>query len=449
MVIEAGSLDITKFIKTLPTDKSKITSIYISKGVQAGTSISGLFAGFSSITGIEHLENLDTSDTTDMSSLFKDDHQLNNIDQYITKLNTTNVQNTNEMFAGSGINKFDLTKLTTKNIKSSSNMFANTSIQTITIPANTAINVGLPEGKYWKSNASSKIYTTDQLEANSFPQIMTFNVTDDPQTFDFAEMKKPDFVVTLNGDSSQIKPNVDLVDEHGNKLPDTKAKALTAMQDVYIKLSIPNDGKHKLDSPTTALKAHVSEDGKSIVLYPDVDKSVKIVDQTPSQSSTSETPSLTTSDSSTLNPTPQPNLSKPTKPTHKKSIKSAIRKVSALFKSKFVKLYTVDLKVENREVKAGSDWYSDEQMVVDSVTYYRISTDEWIAADDVYAYDSDPQVVTTKNGKNAELLSALGKISNRSLAPDTKWKSDRVININGKKYFRVSTNEFVSADDVQ
>ncbi|MCH4009223.1 BspA family leucine-rich repeat surface protein [Companilactobacillus sp.] len=242
-----------------------------------------------------------------------------------------------------------------------------------------------------------------------------------------------------------------------------------AKQNLNAKSSVDNDPKFKVHSVDLTGKTLDTNNNISVDLPPVTGYSTKTKTVTfhvdPETGDVSQlgdpvvfTPMVisdNSSDSSNFYPTDtststlQPIVPKPTTPTHKKSIKSAIRKVSALFKSKFVKLYTGDLKVENREVKAGSDWYSDEQMVVDGVTYYRISTDEWIAADDVYAYDSDPQVVTTKNGKNAELLSALGKISNRSLAPDTKWKSDRVININGKKYFRVSTNEFVSADDVQ
>lgn len=102
------------------------------------------------------------------------------------------------------------------------------------------------------------------------------------------------------------------------------------------------------------------------------------------------------------------------------------------------------------DVKLGSNsaWFSDEKKTVDGVTYYRVATDKWAKASDVYVYVAENSIVTTNNNlKYIPLVNAHGdKITNRALAPNTSWKTDRTTVINGKTYYRVATNEFVAQD---
>ena len=39
-------------------------------------------------------------------------------------------------------------------------------------------------------------------------------------------------------------------------------------------------------------------------------------------------------------------------------------------------------------------------------------------------------------------------INNRGLAANSNWFTDRVIELNGTRYYRVATDEFVNANDV-
>lgn len=104
--------------------------------------------------------------------------------------------------------------------------------------------------------------------------------------------------------------------------------------------------------------------------------------------------------------------------------------------------------IENVKLSHNSDWFSDEEKTIDGTTYYRVATDEWVKNSDIYVYVAKNQIVRTNNKmKYISLVNAHGnKITNRALAPNTNWKTDRTTNINGKIYYRVATNEFVAQD---
>lgn len=135
----------------------------------------------------------------------------------------------------------------------------------------------------------------------------------------------------------------------------------------------------------------------------------------------------------------------------KNTVRNIIHRVTTLFHrhGHGIKLYNANFQVEGtRSLSAGSDWYSDQEVVHDGKTYYRVSKNEYVAAEDIYAYENKNVTVTIKADSNKSLVNSQGKISNRMLAKNTAWHSDRTIQINGKTYYRVSTDEFVSADDV-
>jgi len=102
---------------------------------------------------------------------------------------------------------------------------------------------------------------------------------------------------------------------------------------------------------------------------------------------------------------------------------------------------------KTRSLSKGSDWRSDQRITVNGQTYFRVATNEWVKANSVYPYIQNSQVVTVKNF-DAGLVNASGhRVTNRGLAKNSSWKSDRIAKINDQKYFRVATNEFVLASD--
>lgn len=119
------------------------------------------------------------------------------------------------------------------------------------------------------------------------------------------------------------------------------------------------------------------------------------------------------------------------------------------FKNSWINIYQTDGEIEsNRTILSGANLHSDETMIRDGETYYQIGADDWIKASDAYAYTPQNHIVTTTAGSIKALFNSKGETANRSLKANTAWKSDRTIQINGKTYYRVSTDEFVSADDV-
>ena len=97
-----------------------------------------------------------------------------------------------------------------------------------------------------------------------------------------------------------------------------------------------------------------------------------------------------------------------------------------------------------------SSWITDrETYVINNTKYYRVATNEFVNADDVYVYSPVNMVVTTHADKYTPLYTAKGaEVTNRTLSNNTSWKVDSVTYINGDKYYRVATNEFVKASDV-
>ncbi|WP_368791305.1 SLAP domain-containing protein [Companilactobacillus farciminis] len=105
--------------------------------------------------------------------------------------------------------------------------------------------------------------------------------------------------------------------------------------------------------------------------------------------------------------------------------------------------------ISNYGLAKQSTWYSDEQITVDGIQYLRVATNKWVKASQVYSYQDLNQYVRTYD-KTVKVLykSEDEVINNRILQPNTSWFSDRTTYvINGDKYYRVATNEFVSAKD--
>lgn len=115
-----------------------------------------------------------------------------------------------------------------------------------------------------------------------------------------------------------------------------------------------------------------------------------------------------------------------------------------------VALYDLNGKKGNRLLSENSDWQVDRKTVINGETYFRVSTDEWVKAGDVFELKYQAQIVRTKASGLANLINSKGQsASNRSLAPHSLWFSDKVAVINGQQHFRISTDEWISASDIE
>ncbi|WP_334330027.1 leucine-rich repeat domain-containing protein [Companilactobacillus sp. HBUAS59699] len=89
-----------------------------------------------------------------------------------------------------------------------------------------------------------------------------------------------------------------------------------------------------------------------------------------------------------------------------------------------------------------------QKNVVDGETYYEISDGNWIKASDVRDYTKESGVLQTESNSNKFILNCNGIRLNRALKETTDWIYDGSAEFDGTKYYRVATDEWVSANDV-
>ncbi|WP_201781796.1 MucBP domain-containing protein, partial [Companilactobacillus tucceti] len=109
----------------------------------------------------------------------------------------------------------------------------------------------------------------------------------------------------------------------------------------------------------------------------------------------------------------------------------------------------------DRGLQSGTSWKTAKAVIgVDGNTYVQVSTNEYANINQM-----DLQNETSKQdlsgvvhvGNNTQLysnpLEGAKPISNRALAANTDWKTDGKVTVNGVTYYRVSTDEWVKAED--
>ncbi|WP_334330028.1 leucine-rich repeat domain-containing protein [Companilactobacillus sp. HBUAS59699] len=89
-----------------------------------------------------------------------------------------------------------------------------------------------------------------------------------------------------------------------------------------------------------------------------------------------------------------------------------------------------------------------QKNVVNGETYYEISDGNWIKASDVRDYTKGSGVLQTKSDSNKFILNSNGTRLNRALKKTTSWLYNGSAEFDGTKYYRVATDEWVSANDV-
>ncbi|MFC6323884.1 SLAP domain-containing protein [Companilactobacillus baiquanensis] len=126
-----------------------------------------------------------------------------------------------------------------------------------------------------------------------------------------------------------------------------------------------------------------------------------------------------------------------------------INQKSATFGDKVTDLYDINGKmISDIKLAKNSDWKNDQKMVLDGVTYYRVSTNAWVKANDVYVYIDNFSKVRVNEDKDTRVIKATSELTDRALEKSTEWKTDRYTMINGEKYYRVSTEGFVKDGEV-
>ncbi|WP_334329181.1 leucine-rich repeat domain-containing protein [Companilactobacillus sp. HBUAS59699] len=84
---------------------------------------------------------------------------------------------------------------------------------------------------------------------------------------------------------------------------------------------------------------------------------------------------------------------------------------------------------------------------INNEEYYQIGDDEWISTKDVSEFHRNETVIQTHHDTYTTLSTLSGNtIGNRALAANSNWYSNGYAFINGEKYHRISTNEWIHDD---
>ncbi len=114
-----------------------------------------------------------------------------------------------------------------------------------------------------------------------------------------------------------------------------------------------------------------------------------------------------------------------------------------------IKIYDGNGKLNDDVVLSeGSSWIIDKTITINGAEYYRVATNQYVKASDVYKY-TPLQTVAVTNGTNVTpVYNSKGQlIIDRALDVNTPWYTDRSATIRGKKMYRVATDEWIKASD--
>jgi len=78
--------------------------------------------------------------------------------------------------------------------------------------------------------------------------------------------------------------------------------------------------------------------------------------------------------------------------------------------------------------------------------FYLLNDGEFIKASDYSAVDSTKAGIVITNDTPIKLFDAQGKYINIDLKPDTQWKYDKIVTIDGTEYYQLAPDEFITVD---
>lgn len=453
--LSGGTLDQTAVeesygIMDLQAVSEKAVQIDIEGPIILPANSSALFLGWTEVTKINGLNNLKTDDVTDMSFMFAGCISLESLD--LSSFQTDRVTNMSNMF----VNLISIKSLTvpfnTEQVTEMIGMFSGCqNLEKLDISSFDTSNVELAFDLFdYLPNLKSLVISDkfvvpdDQIDSLGLSAKKWINIgtgtQDNPkpqpesEQLSFAELLEQD-----NQNQWVIEPS--------QKYTGTQTVELLTSDGETIALEIPEEQQPEYIGSTLEIKVPTKEG------YTVTPETVKV-------QATAEGLVVTNLDGSevTVDYTKIP--TKPTKPSNPGPtypveedpvIMKEDRLVTVNPQLTSASLYnSKGQKLTSKSLAGNSNWYSDQMMELDGVEYYRVASDEWIKAEDVYQYQKFTGVVKTLNKEITLLKNSLGKtISNRGLARLTNWKTDKLVKIADQEYYRVSTDEFISVAEVE
>lgn len=434
------------------------------------TTMSGIFANCEALTKLD-VSKLNTENVTEMGGMFSDDHNLENLD--VSNFDTSKATTMLWMFKGlDNIKKLDLSNFDTSNVTNMTKMFQNdTSLEDLNISSFDVNNVtditsmflNTPKLNNMKVsnnfNELSEIIDKSGLEDKTWINVGTgtennpkpsgklsfeewSNLPSDERDDWFIETATP--YPEANGYTVNVKNNLDkelTAEVPEEDRPEYIGSTFTvAVPDVkgYV-------AKNKLITVTATENGLVSDD---IVQYEEeTDTDGSVDPEEPGDNNNNNNSGNNNNNSGNNN---NNNNSGNEIDEDKDDIENKQNLVTVHPDEEYANLYDSKGKlVENRALAGNSNWQSDQVLTINGSKYYRVATNEFVKADDSYTYEKVDASVKTKDSEITYMIKSTGNaVQNRGLGKQSPWKADKKANINGKVYYRVATNEFVSADEV-
>lgn len=119
--------------------------------------------------------------------------------------------------------------------------------------------------------------------------------------------------------------------------------------------------------------------------------------------------------------------------------------VSAVSKNP-VQVYGPDGSAISGKTVILADTTIKQSATINGTLYYQIGDGEWVPASDFNTYQASTGIAKTGT-TDATLVNSEGVTLDYKLAANTAWKYDRIVTIQGKQYYEVGNNEYLSADD--
>lgn len=480
--------------------KPLVTKISFDGNVIAQDSTSNFFKNFKNLSEISNLKNFDTSNTTDMSNMFSGLKALKVLD--LTGLNTSKVTNMQGMFSESNFESLNLLGLDTSSVITMQSMFSGTTLNSLNLSKFNVSNVNNMSFMFsnmsnlnsidvsgWKFkdgvsmmqlfSGDSKLTTVDlstwnNQNANATYYLMNSSIDRITVSKDTSlknsyigldistgEAKFPGYWININNPdklinaqdfavgadeydgtyvhvvpSDTVTSDVTFKSNKGDQISKDQSITISDLLNINdeFDIKVPTLSGYKANKVTVKgkLSVDINDDGK--VTY-------KIVVVDPDDSGY-----ITYTSDGTTNPsTPNHSGSSSSRP----NTIDIEHLVTTHPYNGSVSLYKLNGdKVSNRALAQNSDWFSDQEMTRNGIKYYRVATNEWVKARDIYVYENKNLTIGTRNDVQYLTTSQGETILNRALAADTNWQVDKLAYINGKSFYRVATNEFVPVDSV-
>jgi len=150
--------------------------------------------------------------------------------------------------------------------------------------------------------------------------------------------------------------------------------------------------------------------------------------------------------------------------TVKAEVNSTITNATITITAPQAHLYNSNGEVLSRALNKGTSWHVDSQASTAIGNLYRVATNEYVKASDVYLLINTPGIAENNNqgmgqilmrnynikitATQAPLYDMNGNRISRALAQETIWKVGVQNNIPSGTYYSVATNEYVKASDV-